>query len=910
VEGKIFIKTAGGSTNGERIQIDNICISKKTNLSIVEIDETTLGYRFDRDVTYELPVPVVTWSSSNPSVVDVDANGKLTYNGGVGTATITATCNNLTAIKEIIVDGRNVYDLNFENVTAGGWTVPSTYGMSFTNYGKAVATKTIVEENGNKYLKINHNAKYVSEIWFPAGPNVTMQFDYQLPTTITTGWHSIVIAPANSLNYTWQINNLVTSNVRFVNAGALTNASNNTMSVGTDSPWYTAKIIRNGTTSTLMIWEQGKPETILYNQTVTNNNFTGDQMCIKLANDAQNTSWYLDNITLSKTTSLSIVDNGDSLGYSFTPDVTAETPVPAVTWSSNDENVVKVDVNGNLTYVGAGTATITATCDNLTASKEITVCAVSFDANGHGENPEAVLIRSGNTVTAPEMADSSDWIFKGWYHGNTAFDFNTPITESVTLTAKWANKNDYYFMDFEDVPAGNYLVQDGNGLWMDPYDKGWSWVDAEKHLVLSGAEGDAAVDFWFNNVPNGSTLAFDFAMPATSAGWDRLAIAIGSSDVNYSWRFEQWQGWTSVKYPDWDGNEQVVNEAFQIGAWYSVKMYWDGNQVFVKLWEKGTEEPSEYTFITWNSAFGADNKVRLNYVTNAQSYLHLDNIHFYHEQKPVVDAWNITLGDDIGLNFAVNVAPELVNDSAVEITVEGITKTVNLTDAAKNEKGQYLISVNLAAAQMTESVQVKTLLSGAVIEDKTYTVRQYADYILADENQSEEIKNLVRAMLIYGGKAQNYFVYNTGNYADVGIEYEQAAVPTEIAPKTLTGEVDGLTYYGASMLFTSKNAVRYYFTLSDGANIADYTFTAGDKTLTAKAKSGMYYVDVAEINPQDLDEPIAVTVTCGTQELTVGYSAMHYIVRKYNSDSSGELKALLQAMYTYHLAAEAYLATV
>jgi hypothetical protein len=112
------------------------------------------------------------------------------------------------------------------------------------------------------------------------------------------------------------------------------------------------------------------------------------------------------------------------------------------------------------------------------------------------------------------------------------------------------------------------------------------------------------------------------------------------------------------------------------------------------------------------------------------------------------------------------------------------------------------------------------------------------------------------------------------------------------------------------MLFTSKNAVRYYFTLSDGANIADYTFTAGDKTLTAKAKSGMYYVDVAEINPQDLDEPIAVTVTCGTQELTVGYSAMHYIVRKYNSDSSGELKALLQAMYTYHLAAEAYLATV
>lgn len=907
-ESKIFMKVTGGA-DGSNVLLDNVTVSKRTNLSIVEIDSDTLGYRFDRDVTYELPVPVVTWSSSDPSVVTVDANGNLTY-VGAGNATITATCNNLTATKEIKIGGWNFIDLDFENDAAGDWTVPSTYGMSFNNYNKTGATKTIVENGDNKYLKLAHSSRFVSELWFNAGPGATLQFDFRMPSTMGSGkWHQLNISLGNTaFNPQWQfVNSAGTTIIRLYDTAAK-NAANG---VWKTASWYTAKLIWNGSTATMQVWEQGKPETLLYNQTATHNGFTSaDKIGIKYANNEVSSGVLLDNITISKTTSLSIVDNGDSLGYQFAPDVTTQTPVPVVAWSSSNENVVKVDVNGNLTYVGAGTATITAACDNLTASKEITVCAVSFDANGHGENPEAVLIRSGNTVTAPEMADSGDWIFKGWYNGSDAFDFSAPITESVTLTAKWENKNDYYFMDFEDAPEGDYLVQDGNGLWMDRYDKGWSWVDPEKYLVLSGAEGDATIDFWFNNVPNGSTLAFDFAMPTTSAGWDRLAIAIGSSDVNYSWRFEQWQGGTSVKYPDWNGNEQVASEAFRIGTWYSVKMYWDGNQVFVKLWEKGTEEPSDYTFITWNSAFGADNKVRLNYVTNAQSYLHLDNIHFYKEQKPVVEAWNITLSDDIGLNFAVNVAPELVNDSAVEITVEGVTETVDLADAVKNEKGQYLISVNLAAAQMTESVQVKTLLSGAVIEDKTYTVRQYADYILADENQSDEIKNLVRAMLIYGGKAQNYFVHNTNNYADVGIEYEQAAVPTEIAPRTLTGEVDGLTYYGSSMLFTSKNAVRYYFTLSDGANIADYTFTAGDKTLTAKAKSGMYYVDVDEINPQDLDEPIAVTVTCGTQELTVGYSAMHYIVRKFNSDTSGELKALLQAMYTYHLAAEAYLAAM
>lgn len=275
---KIFIKVTGGAA-GTHILMDNVTVSKKTNLSLVEIDENTLGYRFDRDVTYELPVPVVTWSSSDPSVISVDQNGNLSY-VGAGTATVTATCNNLSASKEITVGGWNVIDLDFEDDAAGDWVVPNTYGMSFTNYNKTGATKTIVVENGNKYLKINHNAKFVSEIWFPAGPDVTMQFDYQLPSTITTGWHSLVIAPVDNLNYTWQINNLVTSNVRFVNAGALTNEVNNAMSVGTDSPWYTAKITRNGTSSTLTIWEQGKPDTILYNQTVTNSNFTGDKMCI------------------------------------------------------------------------------------------------------------------------------------------------------------------------------------------------------------------------------------------------------------------------------------------------------------------------------------------------------------------------------------------------------------------------------------------------------------------------------------------------------------------------------------------------------------------------------------------------------------------------------------------------------
>ncbi|MBQ6831743.1 MAG: tyrosine-protein phosphatase [Oscillospiraceae bacterium] len=273
----------------------------------------------------------------------------------------------------------------------------------------------------------------------------------------------------------------------------------------------------------------------------------------------------------------------------------------------------------------------------------------------------------------------------------------------------------------------------------------------------------------------------------------------------------------------------------------------------------------------------------------------------------VLKGWSMTLGDNLDLNFFVSVNESEIANTRVQISVADETLLLD-PETLDQETGNYIFSAELAAAQMTETVTFTLLVGNSVIETNTYTVRQYADYILTQDQFDETTKNLVRAMLVYGAKAQSYFACNTDTYADAGMEYQLAAVPAEIAPPILTGAVDGLQYYGSSMLFTSKNAVRYYFVLSDGANIADYTFTAGNKVLTAKAKDSMYFVDVAEINPQDLDKPMEVTVTCGERVLTVGYSAMHYIVRKFNGDTGSELKALLQAMYTYHLTAEDYIA--
>lgn len=99
-------------------------------------------------------------------------------------------------------------------------------------------------------------------------------------------------------------------------------------------------------------------------------------------------------------------------------------------------------------------------------------------------------------------------------------------------------------------------------------------------------------------------------------------------------------------------------------------------------------------------------------------------------------------------------------------------------------------------------------------------------------------------------------------------------------------------------MFRNKIAVRYYFTVTGDVN--SYTFTVNGTEYEPVQKDNMYYIEVADINPQDLDDAITVAVN---DTLTVSYSPMNYIVRM-STKGSENLKALMKALYNYHLAAE------
>ncbi len=102
------------------------------------------------------------------------------------------------------------------------------------------------------------------------------------------------------------------------------------------------------------------------------------------------------------------------------------------------------------------------------------VKAESVDVNFVNEDGSAistVSVAKGSTVTAPVAQNKDFYEFDGWYLGETKFDFATPITESITLKAKYnytgklvysiANGN---IMDVVTPLNGGVLTDNGTKL--------------------------------------------------------------------------------------------------------------------------------------------------------------------------------------------------------------------------------------------------------------------------------------------------------------------------------------------------------------------------------------------------------------------------------------------------------------
>lgn len=283
---------------------------------------------------------------------------------------------------------------------------------------------------------------------------------------------------------------------------------------------------------------------------------------------------------------------------------------------------------------------------------------------------------------------------------------------------------------------------------------------------------------------------------------------------------------------------------------------------------------------------------------------------------------SITLKDNIDVNYYMEMSDSVFeHDAYLEFKIGGQTYKLNASDAAEvNENGKtlYKFSCPVNAAQMSDTIETRIVIDNNTKEEFSYSVKEYASELLSKSNEypAETVK-LVKALLNYGTAAQTFFKYNTGKPANAILSDTDKAVAAAdfdaykavIKADSANGAIDGLTYYGSSLICKSEMTVRHYFILDNGSDINNYKFSYIDTegyevSLIPKKVSdgGVYCVDISGIMACSLNKNYVCRVTGmdNSQTIELDYGPLSYAYSVANSkDSSKELMNLMNALYMY-----------
>lgn len=89
-----------------------------------------------------------------------------------------------------------------------------------------------------------------------------------------------------------------------------------------------------------------------------------------------------------------------------------------------------------LGFTGCDSSVSSEPTSTSTQTSESTY-TVTFNTMG-GSTVEQKIVTSGGKVEKPTDPTKTGYTFSGWYNGESAFDFETAITENLTLTARWS----------------------------------------------------------------------------------------------------------------------------------------------------------------------------------------------------------------------------------------------------------------------------------------------------------------------------------------------------------------------------------------------------------------------------------------------------------------------------------------
>ncbi len=127
------------------------------------------------------------------------------------------------------------------------------------------------------------------------------------------------------------------------------------------------------------------------------------------------------------------------------------------TWQGNSERV-EFTVGGTSGHRRLKTIVVTlADSQGGDEPTPVTSYTVTFDVNGGNETIASQTVESGKLATKPVDPTKEGHTFAGWLLNGEEYDFNTVVTENITLTASWTENSQG---GDEPTPSGNFELLD------------------------------------------------------------------------------------------------------------------------------------------------------------------------------------------------------------------------------------------------------------------------------------------------------------------------------------------------------------------------------------------------------------------------------------------------------------------
>ena len=316
--------------------------------------------------------------------------------------------------------------------------------------------------------------------------------------------------------------------------------------------------------------------------------------------------------------------------------------------------------------------------------------------------------------------------------------------------------------------------------------------------------------------------------------------------------------------------------------------------------------------------------------------------------------YSLSLTGNIGVNFYMELTDDVVNDESAYLNFtlpngttskvyvkgtheDGSTATTDTT--VKDGVTYYVFTCEVAAKEMTSDIRAQMIGNNGEKKGKvyTYTVKEYADYILSHtsaegSNYGSATVQLVKGMLNYGGAAQKYFGYKTDQLASDGLAltepvFDDTSIINYIKDEANKASIinysdsDKVTFKSAYLSLNSTTDLCVYVQFAEDVTVQedmfaillDSTEISKDQYEVTKVNEGnCYKITLHGIKASQLQKKYEFEVNLSdTEQSVLKYGATSYAYTVMSSacdniDNIESLREVVKALYAYGSCAQGY----